>query len=101
MVRSPLARARCTLGVTKRQLGELLGLDPAAVHRLETGERRPRGLVATVVQLLVVAVTRHGVAAWGAPGLDLPARLVHIGTMAQTHKPQCKGVPCYCSDEVP
>lgn len=58
MYRPALVRIRALLGATQEQLGELLGLDKAAVHRLEAGERVPRGLVLQVILALRCAEER-------------------------------------------
>ena len=64
MRRHALVRARARLGCTQVQLGELLGLDAAAVHRLERGLRSPRGLVLEILRAIVTAQAR---------GVDLAA----------------------------
>ncbi|WP_373372102.1 helix-turn-helix transcriptional regulator [Nannocystis bainbridge] len=58
MDRHKIIRARARLGATQAELGELLGLGPSAVHRIERGARRPRGLVLEVCLALALALDR-------------------------------------------
>ena len=73
MDRHAIIRARARMGATQAELGALLGLGPSAVHRLERGRRRPRGLVLEVCLALVLALDH------GAPLDALRDRRVAVG----------------------
>lgn len=62
MVGRDLASTRKSLGLTQRQLAELVGVDPITISRWERGVRTPRGVHARLLAQALSQVPEPGVA---------------------------------------